>query len=422
MTFKHMKFEDSPTMRALEKVAKEKGLVKPETLEKKASIAKKADYTPTPNLMENIFKLCAGLRTQGLVKEAAEIETNYLNYKQAQTLYETSTEKGDDLVDAAHPKGSHKLEGVAGEEAVVETIIDQHLKHLEMVNKKPTGKLSSASVLNAVKKVLGQAQPQTRDWTGPEMAQDWSQFPDKWKKYVTNYLVETAYGAYQRAAAGMSKIQIAMKQGKEEQTDAEHTTWVGYEHTNWLGDLGRTIQKANNVVQEMRTSKEITVPKLNAMIEAFEDAKTTVYMNSNNEEVRTAATNDFQGAIQATNDLKAPTQAWVSDQSRLPAGVPAPKMPVSQAPDFKNQVNAISQRYDLYVNMHFENRVPPASKAKITNFLAGVGSNVAILKSYMEKKDTDIASIKADLDKLIADVTGKLNYFKTAIIDKAPAQ
>lgn len=151
-----MKFEDSPTMRALEKVAKEKGLVKPESLEKKAALTKKADYTPTPDLMENIFKLCAGLRSNGLVKEANEIETNYLNYKKAQTLYETSKEKGEDLVQAAHPKGSHKLEGVEGEEAVVEDIIEQHLKMMKSVEKKPTGKLASKDILKAVKMALGQ--------------------------------------------------------------------------------------------------------------------------------------------------------------------------------------------------------------------------------------------------------------------------
>lgn len=150
-----MKFEDSPTMRALEKVAKEKGLVKPESLQKKAAVTKKADYTPTPNLMENIFKLCAGLRDNGLKKEADEIEMNYLNLKRAQTLYETSKEKGEDLIHDAHPKGSHKLEGVEGD-AVVEDILDQHLKIVEMVSKKPTGKLSNAAVMNAVKKALGQ--------------------------------------------------------------------------------------------------------------------------------------------------------------------------------------------------------------------------------------------------------------------------
>lgn len=156
MTFKHTKFEDSPTMRALEKVAKEKGLVKTENLQKKAAIAKKADYTPTSDLMENILKLCAGLRASGLEKEAIEVETSYLNYKRAQTLYETSKEKGEDLIQSAHPKGSHKLEGVEGDEATIEDIIDQHLKMMKSVEKKPTGKLSSHAILNAVKVVLAQ--------------------------------------------------------------------------------------------------------------------------------------------------------------------------------------------------------------------------------------------------------------------------
>jgi hypothetical protein len=108
--------------------------------------------------MENIFKLCSGLRDQGLVKEASELETNYLNYKRAQTLYETSKETGEDLVQSAHPKGSHKLEGVDSDEATIEDILDQHAKSVEMVNKKPTGKLSSAAhLLREVKKALGQA-------------------------------------------------------------------------------------------------------------------------------------------------------------------------------------------------------------------------------------------------------------------------
>lgn len=155
MTFKHVKFEDSPTMRALEKVAKDKGLVKAEPLKKTASVPKRPDYTPSSNLMENVLKLCAGLRNQGLVKEAAELETNFLNYKQAQHLYEAHKEKGEDLIHAAHPKGSHKLEGVEGD-ALVEDILEQQMKHLEVVNKKPTGKLSTAQAISEVKKVLGQ--------------------------------------------------------------------------------------------------------------------------------------------------------------------------------------------------------------------------------------------------------------------------
>ena len=159
MTFKHVKFQDSPTMRALEKFAKDKGLIKPEPLQKSAALAKRADLTPSDNLMDNIFKLCAGMRAQGLEKEAAEVETNYLNYKRAQTLYEAHKEKGEDVIQFAHPKGSHKLEGVEGDEAVVEDILDKHVKFLQMIEKKPTGKLSNASqVLNAVKRALGRDQ------------------------------------------------------------------------------------------------------------------------------------------------------------------------------------------------------------------------------------------------------------------------
>lgn len=281
MTFKHVKFEDSPTMRALEKVAREKGLVKSDTITKTAqhpasvkqltdavasavqdvenvytivaragglsdsvlnwvdgrveyiknlrskgdavnlndikeaegaidslsrnlqpdvlhnylpafltkgvsqdmiwnkikplldhakeqltvagnlattvALQTKSSLTPSDNLMENILKLCSGLRRKGFEKQAAKLEADYFNYKQAQTLYETSKEKGEDLIEFAHPEGSHKLENVEGDEAVVEDILDKHLKSLEVVQKKPTGKLSNAKTLiNEVKKALGQ--------------------------------------------------------------------------------------------------------------------------------------------------------------------------------------------------------------------------------------------------------------------------
>ena len=97
------------------------------------------------------------MREQGRVVEASEVETNYLNYKRAQTLYEAHKETGDDLIHSAHPKGSHKLEGVEGEEATFEDILDQHTQILQKIEKKPTGKLSSAAqILNSVKRALGQ--------------------------------------------------------------------------------------------------------------------------------------------------------------------------------------------------------------------------------------------------------------------------
>jgi hypothetical protein len=157
MTFKHVKFEDSAVMRSLEKVASQKGLVKSDPLKKTAS--KQTDLFPTTNLTENILKLCEGLRHQGFNKYADELEDKFVVYKQAAaaTLYETSPEEGKDLVDAAHPKGSHHLEGLDSDEAVIETILDQHLKDTKVVEKKPTGKLSSSrDILRAVKFVLAQ--------------------------------------------------------------------------------------------------------------------------------------------------------------------------------------------------------------------------------------------------------------------------
>lgn len=153
MTFKHEKFEDSATMRSLIKVAEQKGWVKNEPLKKTASI-ESFDLSPTSSLTENVLKLCSGLRKSGMNKYADEIEKNFIVYKRAAEIYDVSKEKGEDLVDAAHPDGSHQLEGVSGD-AVVETIVDRHLKMLDVVDKKPTGK-TAASIINDVMIVLSQ--------------------------------------------------------------------------------------------------------------------------------------------------------------------------------------------------------------------------------------------------------------------------
>lgn len=154
MTFKHIKFEDSAVMRSLEKLYKEKGLLKEEPIKKEAS--SKLDLRASSNLMENILKLCNGLRSYGLDKQANELELNYLSYKKANTLYETSKETGEDLVHSAHPKGSHKVDVLGDDLAVVETILDNHLKMLKVVDKVPTGKLASNNIINSVKKALGE--------------------------------------------------------------------------------------------------------------------------------------------------------------------------------------------------------------------------------------------------------------------------
>lgn len=145
-------FNDSPVLRSYARIAQEKGWIKNDPLQKYAQAESKLDLNPTINLTENVMKLCVGLRYENMEKEALELENNFLLYKQAQ--YNTSKEKGEDLIDQAHPKGGHQLEGVKGD-AYVETILENHLKMINLINKKPSGKLGSTKdIIKSVKIVL----------------------------------------------------------------------------------------------------------------------------------------------------------------------------------------------------------------------------------------------------------------------------
>jgi hypothetical protein len=157
MTFKHSDFDDSSVMRSLVKVAAEKGWLPASNIAKTAANEKaQIDFHPSENLFANILKLCQGLRTLGLEKYADDLEVKYLNFKQANTLYNVSGEDGDDLLHSAHPKGSHKLVDVEGKEATVEDLLDKHLQFLGVVNKKPNGKLANHQILNQVMVVLAE--------------------------------------------------------------------------------------------------------------------------------------------------------------------------------------------------------------------------------------------------------------------------
>lgn len=156
MTYKNIKFDDSEIMRSFERVAIKKGLAKPEEIKKMAHVVQPtADLKPVDNLTQNIMKLCSGLRESGFNKYADEVEKKFLNLKQAQTLYETSKEKGEDLIDMAHPEGSYTLKDVDGD-AMVETIVEQNKKIQNIISKTPKGKLASQDIINMVKIVLAE--------------------------------------------------------------------------------------------------------------------------------------------------------------------------------------------------------------------------------------------------------------------------
>lgn len=192
MTFKHTKFEDSSTMRSLVKVAQEKGWVKEEPLQKTAS--PKLDLKPTTNLTENLVKLCSGLRASGFEKQAEELESKFVQFKQAaaNSLYDVSNEKGEDLIQAAHPKGSHKMEDIDSKEATFEDILDKHFKMMQVVDKKPTGKLSNASeIIGAVKTVLSNAKVVTAAPTLDNLYEQANTVFQKFKQIYSNISLQT---------------------------------------------------------------------------------------------------------------------------------------------------------------------------------------------------------------------------------------
>lgn len=142
MSFKHTKFDDSAVLRSLEKIAVDKKLIQLPVMTKSASqLVADKDLSPTGDFSHDIVKLCNELRKEGLHKHADEIESNYVAYKQAQTLYEAFKETGEDIVHAAHPDGPFVFEDVVGKPKVLD-ILTRQMEIIKKVNKEPTGKLA----------------------------------------------------------------------------------------------------------------------------------------------------------------------------------------------------------------------------------------------------------------------------------------
>jgi hypothetical protein len=151
MTFRTADFQNSATLRSLQRLALEKGLIKPE-LKKEAS----APVAQSSEIFgENLVSFCTQLRNQGFDKHADELELKYLMMKQAQTaqFYDITGEKGSDLVEFAHPDGNKKLDKDWDQLGEIETILDRQKQLREIVNKQPTGKLDpkTAAALIRVK-------------------------------------------------------------------------------------------------------------------------------------------------------------------------------------------------------------------------------------------------------------------------------
>lgn len=144
----------SEVYRELERQAVKKGHFEPTPTDvvklaaKEIAINKKVNHeidpTPTRDLSRDLSVLVATLRRKGFGKQADDLEDKFVTYKKAETdLYNIKQlDKSNDLIDLAHPDGSVDIAD-KGELGEVETIQDAAKKILDVVNKKPTGKLAS---------------------------------------------------------------------------------------------------------------------------------------------------------------------------------------------------------------------------------------------------------------------------------------
>lgn len=384
MTFKHTKFEDSVIMRSLEKVAVEKGLIKPAEMTKLAS---KTDLTPSGILSQDIMKLCNGLRQSGLHAQAEDIEKKFIKYKIATNIYETSTEKGEDLVHAAHPKGSHKLEGVDGD-AVVETILDNHLAAIKMIEKKPTGKLAmnnTSDIIKAAKLVLGQAT-------------------------ATRALLSQAYNL-------MLKSAHMAKQAIESSGD----TILSARGRNVF--VMNKISRTTNDNKDIVSSPNITMENYSDFIQNLKDFKTAVAPTwlggIDNKTVTDVIYANIDQALDLASRAKEEfSQSIIGKPSSVESVKPAAVAP-AQSVEFanlSNKINNVKSKISSFSMLM--NEVPQASRNRLVTWLQAQESNVLAVEKNLEQlkampdqeeaKNTatilanKISTIAANIDKVKA--------------------
>lgn len=169
MTYKNIKFEDSPVFRSLEKLALKKGLIAPEELKKEASVKEEVSYQPVANLNQNILKLCSGLRAQGFESYANELEVKFLALK-----------KAENILDTAHPEGSVKLPDMEGD-AIIEDCEEQKKKIEEIIKKTPKGKFGK-DIVNLVKITLAQAASSPKEALENEIDSALNEALARWNK------------------------------------------------------------------------------------------------------------------------------------------------------------------------------------------------------------------------------------------------
>lgn len=350
MTFKHIDFQSSPVMRSLERVALEKGLIKPDEIKKSAS---KVDLNPSGNLTQDILKLCQGLRLSGFHVVAEEIEKKFISYKKAENL-------SKQILEEAHPEGSHRLKEVAGD-ALVEDLLDQHLAGIKIVEKKPTGKLAlrtSRDIIKAAQEIF---------------KADSSQLGS-----IFNNLIDQLIGVCQ---------EIATKE------DISEWIWIGRPHLGWTNrQLASQLSYAsverhlNALIDNLSKEKENppNITRINLLFDYISTIRNVVEStNSIDQNRKTRYFSILSSITDKINDFK----------KQLRGEDSVPKSPEKTETEFsllKNKLGVVKSKLEGFkIILEQEEDIPEAYKSKIAGWLA---KQEAIIRA-MESKS--LVSLKA---------------------------
>lgn len=105
------------------------------------SIPDTASLATAASVINELISLANDLEDMGDVKTAMAVDKQINIYKKAiNSLYDVTGETGDEFINQTHPKGGVTVVPAKDEGGKIETIVEQHKKILDKVNKNPTGK------------------------------------------------------------------------------------------------------------------------------------------------------------------------------------------------------------------------------------------------------------------------------------------
>ena len=209
---------------------------------------------PNEHLTSNLLKLCNGLRAQGLTNYANILESKFMQYKTADAFYDVSGETGEDVVNTAHPEGSHTMKGVEGD-ATIETILDRAKKMQEVIKKEPTGKLAARDALNVARILLAQTVPTQFETVLEDIRNDVAMSVNNIDSLLNQILIiastahRTDFGTFSNILSGL----IAGPLGIISAALQEYFKT----HKSYLEDLKKSLNRAKSTFDKDSSSENV---------------------------------------------------------------------------------------------------------------------------------------------------------------------